>query len=222
MIDACMRVRVRAAAHAPCLCLQHPPSAAGVRVLSLDKNKAPSSHATPEQIDDLTMASAAASAAAASVAATDSDRRGPLPSSLGFPVDVLAQVKPSTVRDAGLGLFALRDLPKGTRVTWYDGAVLDRTQAAVVAATDPSFLRSVSFDEVIDGLRRPLAGRGAASFANHGARAALRNADLKALWDRAHHATRIVLVTTQAVRAGEELLVNYGAQYWARLGVEPH
>jgi SET domain-containing protein len=69
----------------------------------------------------------------------------------------------------GLGLFALYDIPPGDNLTYYDGERLSRYQAkerdkggrgAWLCTTD-------SRDEVIDGLKRPIKGRGMASFANH-------------------------------------------------------
>ena len=130
-------------------------------------------------------------------------------------------VLPSSIAGCGNGLFALHDLPRNTHVTWHDGVVLDREEAAARAAVDPSFLRSVGFHTVIDGLRVPTAGRGAASFCQHAATPALRNVKTVDVFDKASHATQSVLVTPRDVDEGEELFTDYGRHYWIRAGVTP-
>ena len=135
---------------------------------------------------------------------------------LGGTLNELIEVRQSRIPGAGRGLFALGFLKKGTRVTYYDGVLLDHAQAARVAEADPSYMRSLTYDTVIDGLREPLVGRGAASFANHGQDASSRNAALKPVWNKFAHATSVVLVTTKDVESGTELLVNYGNMYWKR------
>lgn len=143
---------------------------------------------------------------------------GPAASRIGEPLGVMVDVRESLIPGAGLGLFARVPVTKNQVLTWYAGRTLDRAQAAAVK--DPSFLRSTEFDVVIDGIRIPQAGEGAASFANH-ARGVHKNVKFVTVFDAAIHANRIVLKALRDITADEEILVDYGRHFWHRLGQLP-
>lgn len=108
----------------------------------------------------------------------------------------------------GLGLFATRDIPPGTRLTYYDGELLSRDEAVRRDAQGKGgwLCSTIAREVVIDGLRKPLAGRGWASLANHGRPTArlVRTPD------------KVWLESTKPIRRGEEVLLNYGPGFWRR------
>lgn len=130
-----------------------------------------------------------------------------------FPLGVLCYVAPSKIVGAGNGLFALKKLEKNTRITWYEGEFIDRQTA--LSLSDTSYLRSASYGVIIDGFREPKIGAGAASFANH-APACDSNAKLVNLFCKTTHEETPVLLATKEIDEGEEILYNYGRDYWVR------
>lgn len=117
-------------------------------------------------------------------------------------------VRPSPI--AGLGLFATRNITKGTLITFYDG---ERVVWSEAKRRPRSHMRSVAFGyEAIDGLRGTdtLVGRGAGSLCNHAFRPAQHpNATY---WPRDDQVWIKAIVD---IPVGAEVLVDYGRGYWA-------
>ena len=119
------------------------------------------------------------------------------------------ELRPSPIH--GLGLFARRDVPRHAWITYYDG---ERVDWATAHSRDASYMRTVAHGhEAIDGLRAPLVGRGAASFANH-ARPA--NAIFVVRFDDRHGGEHVWLKAKDAIPQGCEICVDYGSTYWKR------
>ena len=147
------------------------------------------------------------------------------------------EVRKSRLKAAGAGLFASKDLPKGTYVVDYRGSLVSREQLAkhgynrdytllsgprYVDSRDPQGRLVMDDGRALnvhrfgqrdwDRLRgRGIEWKGEASlgrFVNHGPREA-RNVSF-----RSHPRFGMGFVTTRAVRSGEELLTNYGPDYW--------
>lgn len=108
--------------------------------------------------------------------------------------------------DAGRGLFATRDIPKDTAITFYDGELLPLSESKT---RQPSYmipLHEVPFE--VDGLRDPLIRRGAASMCNENTGHA--NAVLKLREEI------LVLVAMRDIRANEEIYMDYPVKYRKR------
>lgn len=147
------------------------------------------------------------------------------------------EVRKSRLKAAGAGLFASKDLPKGTYVVDYRGSLVSSEQLAkhgynrdytllsgprYVDSRDPGGRLVMDDGRALnvhrfgqrdwDRLRgRGIEWKGEASlgrFVNHGPRGA-RNVSF-----RSHPRFGMGFVTTRAVRSGEELLTNYGPDYW--------
>jgi SET domain-containing protein len=144
-------------------------------------------------------------------------------------------IGPSTIPEAGNGVFAARDFEKGEPVTAYEGEIINHAEAqARRSQGHGSHLRTlVSQRWAIDGLRLTpdMRNVGAASMINHGEKpncnvlfdwvdTAEFEADLKK-WMATSFAPYpnprgrlIVARATRNIRAGEELFVYYGRDYW--------
>ena len=115
------------------------------------------------------------------------------------------KVEPSTIH--GNGLFLNIDMQKNEIVTFYDGTHIDWKDAC--AASDSSYMRTLAFGyDVIDGLRIPCPGRGAASFVNHS------HAPNAQFWCQND---RVWIKLTRDLGSNQEVLVNYGKTYWSKV-----
>jgi uncharacterized protein len=136
-------------------------------------------------------------------------------------------VKPSELKapGAGNGAFVTVNIKKHQLITEYDGKVIDKARA--------DYLRSKGFDThirgltfgylAIDGLKRPVFGRGGASFANDPKVKELCNVKFvkteKVILNGAkregiYAIERIFLKATKDIDPGSELYVDYGKDYW--------
>ena len=127
------------------------------------------------------------------------------------------------VRDSpgrGLGVFALVDIPVGVRICEYEGERLDRKQVRQkelrTFGNDSvnEYLFQVGNDLVIDGMSSEHPSR----YINHAERG---NLETLIYADTDHRPAGAVFHTTRAISAGDELLYDYGLQYWARRGIDP-
>ena len=132
--------------------------------------------------------------------------------------DAALAIGPSMLRDAHLGLYALRDFGKDERLDVYTGpqcATEDEIHwyaLIIVPGRNGSYNDGV-YDSTIPGPHRYTASdhRCYAYYANDPlGYPYLVNTKLE--WDLSLH--RAVLVTTSAIRRGQEILLSYGADYW--------
>lgn len=118
-------------------------------------------------------------------------------------------VKSSGLPGAGKGLFAKHFIPKGTRIVEYKGRI---TTWGEVDGMDGhnGFIYYVKRNHVIDASRHPKA---LARFAND-ARGIARMKGLSNNADYVEEGLRVYIESKKNIPAGEEILVDYGKEYW--------
>lgn len=138
------------------------------------------------------------------------------------------ELRESLLSNAGLGLFATRDIRKGDVVTEYGGEVVDHAYATLLLRTkQDSHLRCiVPMFQALDGRVRgstftldyyndnDLLG----SFANSSDTANVKYFTCRRTCGRVHPyggvaAEKVVLKATRSIAKGEEIYVNYGISY---------
>jgi SET domain-containing protein len=132
------------------------------------------------------------------------------------------EVRTSTIKEAGLGLFATRPFKSNDYITQYCGrrTSADEAKAAVGPGQEfgrhHSHTKSVGPHEVILGLQGHDArtGIGGASLANHAKTPNTTYASLELKSGQ----TLIFIKAKTDIKPGDELFVNYGRNYWLRLG----
>jgi hypothetical protein len=129
-------------------------------------------------------------------------------------VDALV-VKPSTLPDAGRGLFANQDFAKGQRITEYCGELIDHKQALALRAEGKAqYVRVVEAQHsYIDGVKDPskISSAGWASMANDSEKP---NAVFDRVWEKSTARYRVFIKAKRAIANGEEIFVSYGKGYW--------
>lgn len=128
------------------------------------------------------------------------------------------EVRPSSLRNAGLGLFALRAFAAGESITEYAGQRINRAEAERrVAAGLGGKIRVVESHHVyLDGAMISADNRGLGSFTNDGRMAENNNADFTCVWDKVTTSYRVWVTATRTIRPDEEVLASYGRDYWRR------
>ncbi len=116
-------------------------------------------------------------------------------------------VRRSTIPNAGNGLFADRDFPRGTVITKYDGPIA-MVPSVLPFGDETTHWASLMRGFVVQGLRTPVVGRGGGSFMNHVPRGAnatfVRN-------DAAEHPYYGIYVKAKRnIRKGDEIFLTYG------------
>ena len=135
------------------------------------------------------------------------------------------EVRPSIGK--GDGLFAARDLADGTLVVRYSGALRTREDHLRFQAEerDVAYAFRLGLDWVIDGAEQRTSG--VARYVNHSCRRKNCEAVPVSLADVHPSLARfetsafptqpfaVFIETTRDIGAGEEILIDYGTQYWA-------
>lgn len=101
---------------------------------------------------------------------------------------------------AGLGLFALEDIPKGVCLIEYVGRVIKGEEEYTSRS---KYLFEVNSRKTIDGRDRSNTAR----YINHSCRP---NAEPET------HKGQVFIFTTKNIKNGEEICYNYGKEYWNR------
>ena len=143
------------------------------------------------------------------------------------------EVRESTVANAGLGLFVLVDLPKGSMVTEFGGPIIDHKEARqLMERRQDTHIRSITpLVNCFDGrvtedhpLTWYVENHLLASFANdpHGTRFT-QNVKIVEVQVEGHKtpagqytSKRLFYMTTRHVAAGSEIFFNYGKDYHQR------
>ncbi len=99
---------------------------------------------------------------------------------------------------AGLGLFTEEEIPKGACIIEYVGRIIS---AAEEYTNKSKYLFEIHARKTVDGRQR----NNIARYINHSCRP---NADPEI---RKH---RIYIMALRKIKAGEEILYNYGEEYW--------
>lgn len=125
-------------------------------------------------------------------------------------------LRPSRISGAGIGVWAVRDIPSGAYVTPYAGVVRRKTHKRPMRPSDSVYAFYLGDGCTLVGIRRPRSGHmkgyGVAQLANDAIHPDATG--LKNNCDFEQHGHRVYLRTTRPVRAGEELFVSYHIQYW--------
>ena len=139
------------------------------------------------------------------------------PRRVGLPAEKLkpfirAEVRESTIPEAGRGLFSTDPLEPGTLIGEYLG---DSVDSFVKALRMPDF-RYLAMWERLDGAIDAADHPGMAMrYVNHHPDEALSNIRFRA------EGRRVFLETTRRVEAGEEFFAHYAEAYWRLLGTRP-
>lgn len=97
----------------------------------------------------------------------------------------------------GLGAFAARDIPRGTRVIEYVGQRIDKQESLRRCVSNNEYIFTLNEQEDLDGN----VPSNPARFINH---SCAPNCEAQVAVDR------IWIVSTRTIRAGEEVTFNYG------------
>jgi hypothetical protein len=141
------------------------------------------------------------------------------PFSHGYVLDnVNITVRPSTIPNAGNGLFSLREFKKGEVITEYSGEVISHAEASLDKGPEyRSHFRSLeSMSTVLAGLKEPVMGQGAASFPNDIRARSRYNSEFYTRWDESNGRNRVYIKAIKPIQPGEEIFVSYGATYWSK------
>ncbi|MEO6134164.1 MAG: SET domain-containing protein [Ginsengibacter sp.] len=118
-------------------------------------------------------------------------------------------IKSSTLPGAGNGLFTTTDIKKGTRIIEYKGKVTTWKEV-VNAGTFNAYVYYIKRDHVIDAKNYMKA---VARYAND-ARGLTRKKGINNNTTYVQEEGRVYIEATKNIKAGEEILVAYGRDYW--------
>ena len=119
-------------------------------------------------------------------------------------------IRKSTLPGAGKGLFTKVDIAKGERITEYKGKRMTWAEAQKLPDYRNGYIFYFTRNHVIDawGTRK-----GVAHFAND-ARGIVRITGTRNNSEYVTEGTRCYIEASRNIRAGEEILVAYGPDYW--------
>ena len=115
------------------------------------------------------------------------------------------------------GLYADRSFGKGQYITRYDGVrkTLTLKQIKAVRSSPDKWTHMVTLcdkrKEVIFGLKKPVVGKGAGSFANDGGTSELSNVNAELLVVASKH---VYIRAIKDIEEDEEILINYKDDHW--------
>ncbi len=120
------------------------------------------------------------------------------------------QVKPSIIPDAGRGLFASKNIPARTIIGRYDGRILT-TLRDVYALRDDQYVFAVTSRD-----RRPLwiDGNVRSNYLRFVNGARSRSQQQHVNTEAYQYASVLRFRSTRLITAGEELILDYGPDYW--------
>ncbi len=118
-------------------------------------------------------------------------------------------VRRSTIRGAGMGLFARERILPGDTIGYYTGRVLTDEEANRRPYVDSKYLVWVCRDHWIWGEGR---GSGYTRFINHDDRKPNAELITSTRWKTAR------IAAVRPIRPGEEIFFDYGEEYWEVIG----
>lgn len=121
------------------------------------------------------------------------------------------EVRKSTIPGAGKGLFTLRDIKKGERVVEYLGEIITDKECDRRAEKDQyGYFFYISKNKCVDAYHMPEVK---ARYANDASGLTkvkgIRNNCCYEVWKRSGW-----ILAEKNIKAGEEIFVSYGAEYW--------
>lgn len=118
-------------------------------------------------------------------------------------------VQPSQIPKAGLGLYTLVDIKKDVYIVEYKGAITTWAAADHQDGDNP-FIFYINEEHVIDGSKDATSK---SKYAND-ARGLTRVEGLRNNATFIEDGVRVFIQATRNIKAGSEILVNYGPDYW--------
>jgi uncharacterized protein len=123
-------------------------------------------------------------------------------------------IAPSNIPDAGRGVFAARDFHRGDCITEYGGRLINRVQMLEMVAEKKNMWKLIVLvpeDKLfIDGEMEIKDGLPAGAFLNDARNSRVENVEFA----RDPEDFRLWVVAKRFIKAGEELFVEYGRNYW--------
>jgi uncharacterized protein len=125
----------------------------------------------------------------------------------------LVEIKPSLIPNAGYGLFAKTDIPKGTHIDMYHGKRMNRKEYKA-CTTNWSYIMEINRDLYVDGFE----SKCFVAFTND-ARGLTRVPGLRnnCFFELNEAGDNMLMTTSRKIKAGEELFVFYGDSYWRQV-----
>jgi SET domain-containing protein len=120
------------------------------------------------------------------------------------------RVKRSTLPGAGKGLFTTAPIAKGERIVEYKGRKMTWARAQHLPDERNGYLFYFSRNHVIDAWKTK---KGVAQYAND-ARGLTRVPGLRNNAEYVTSKQKCYIQASRNIKAGEEILVEYGAEYW--------
>lgn len=123
----------------------------------------------------------------------------------------LVMISPSSIPGAGLGLFAIADIPKDTIIDIYHGKRLTRKEYLDNPRVNDMYIMEVNRNLYIDASEE----RGIIAFTND-ARGLNRTPGVRnnCYFELAPDKKNIFMKTSKNIKAGSELFTFYGDSYW--------
>jgi len=118
--------------------------------------------------------------------------------------------KKSILPNAGKGLYTRVDIPKGARIVEYKGRILTWKEVQKMPDERNGYVFYVNSKHVIDAWDYKTA---IAKFAND-ARGLTQVEGLRNNAEYIVHKKRCYIAATRNIKAGDEIFVEYGAEYW--------
>lgn len=118
------------------------------------------------------------------------------------------EVKPSTIPGSGLGLFTKILIPKGTLIIEYKGKIT--TWKEVKDDWDNVYLYTVNSNHVIDASEQK---KSLARYVND-AKGLTRIKGINNNAEFVNRGLQVYILSKKNIEAGEEILVDYGNDYW--------
>lgn len=119
------------------------------------------------------------------------------------------RIKKSTLPGAGKGLFTKIDIPKGTRIVEYKGRIQPWREVKDQDGIN-GYLMYINRNVVINALP---AVKALGRYAND-ARGLVRVAGIRNNSESISEGNRCYIDATRNLKAGEEIFVHYGREYW--------
>jgi len=123
----------------------------------------------------------------------------------------LVEIKQSSITGAGLGLFAIADIPKDTIIDIYHGKRLTKKEYHDNPRANDMYIMEINRNQYVDAF----VDGGIISFTND-ARGINRTPGVRnnCYFELMHDKKNIAMKTSKNIKAGSELFTFYGDSYW--------
>lgn len=121
------------------------------------------------------------------------------------------EIKTSIIEGAGLGLFAKKDIPKGTIIDAYYGRRIGLKEYYEISDYRSAYIMTINDNEFIEAGEE----KNFVSYIND-ACGLTRNTGIRnnCKFDLDQSGKEMLLITTRNIKAGSELFCPYGKSYW--------